>query len=185
MTKILPFLFLLIWTEGLSSQSLASIYSGRQGEVRFLSEAPLESIEASSGQLQGAINVEERKFAFLVDIRSFQGFNSALQREHFQENYMESELYPKAYFSGTFIGNVDLTQNGRYRLRAKGHLFIHGKSQERIIEGTIEVEKGIIKVESYFTVLLSDHDINIPRIVTQKIASEIRVWVNTSLTPRK
>ena len=58
------------------------------GKVSFLSEAPLELIKAASDKLKGAIDKTQNTFAFAVDIHSFKGFNSDLQREHFHENYM-------------------------------------------------------------------------------------------------
>jgi hypothetical protein len=53
-------------------------------------------------------------------MRSFQGFNSPLQKEHFNENYVESDKFPEASFKGKIIEDQDLTVDGTYELRAKG-----------------------------------------------------------------
>ena len=88
---------------------------------------------------------------------------------------MESDKYPKATFSGKIIESVDFNSTGDLEVRAKGDLVIHGKSQVRIIKAKISLSKDGIQISSEFKVLLMDHDISIPRVVSQKIATEIDV----------
>lgn len=151
------------------------------GVVKFRSDAPLEVIQATSKRLQGAIDLEQSTFAWSVDNNSFEGFNSPLQREHFNENYIESDKHPKTTFTGKIIEKVDFQQDGTYTVRAKGQFTIHGISQERIIKSTLTLKKGVAHIHSEFTVLLADHDIRIPRIVHQKIAEQIAVTVDADL----
>lgn len=146
-----------------------------QGSIDFTSNAELELIKAASDKLTGLLDLSDRQFAFRLEIRSFQGFNSNLQREHFNENYMESAKFPVATFAGKIIEAVNFDENGEYDVRAKGDLVIHGKSQVRIIRAKVIVSRDRIQIESSFKVPLSDHDISIPRIVNQKIATEIDV----------
>jgi hypothetical protein len=54
-------------------------------------------------------------------------------------------------------------------------------SQERIIKSEVEVKNGTMKVKSKFTVLLSDHNIPIPRVVKEKLANEIKVEIKAEL----
>jgi polyisoprenoid-binding protein YceI len=158
----------------LALQSQAT-FVANEGKVNFISNAPLEVIKASSEKLQGAIDAEKRTFLFKIPIKSFKGFNSALQRTHFNENYMESDKYPEATFKGKIIENIDLQEAGTHEVRAKGKLFIHGVEQDRIIKATLVSEKNKVKVISEFNVPLSDHNITIPKLVYQKIATEIEV----------
>ncbi|MCB0676014.1 MAG: YceI family protein [Saprospiraceae bacterium] len=159
---------------GLNAQEL---FKTGKSQVYFKSDAPLELIEATSGELKGVINMEDRSFAFSIPVRSFQGFNSPLQREHFNENYLESADYPNATFVGKVIEKVDLTQPGEYIVRAKGQLTIHGVEQERIIRSKVVSSNGRLTVTSFFTVLLAEHQITIPKIVYQKIAEVIQVHI--------
>jgi polyisoprenoid-binding protein YceI len=147
----------------------------QKGQVNFTSNAELELIKASSTQVQGLVDPANNQFAFTIDIKSFNGFNSALQREHFNEKYMESETYPRARFAGKIIEQIDFSHNGVYEVRAKGDLDIHGQKQTRIIKAKVTAQNGVLKVESSFTVPLADHNISIPNIVSQKIATEIAV----------
>jgi polyisoprenoid-binding protein YceI len=157
-------------------------YSVRTGQVAFVSNAELELIKASSNEVQGLIDPATNQFAFTVDIKTFKGFNSELQREHFNEKYMESERFPKARFSGKLIEQVDFQKNGTYDVRAKGDLEIHGVKQTRIIRGKLTVNDGAVKIESVFVVPLSDHNIAVPSIVSQKIATEIEVALNATMS---
>jgi hypothetical protein len=147
------------------------------GKIDFTSDALLELISASSEKARGIIDPNTRQFAFVVSTRSFKGFNSDLQREHFNEKYMESEKYPESTFVGTLTGSVNFKVDGVYQVYARGTLSVHGKKQPRTISGTITVANGKLTVDSYFIVPLADHDITIPKIVNQKIATEIRVTV--------
>jgi polyisoprenoid-binding protein YceI len=162
--------------------SSAQIYRATEGTIHFLSDAPLELIEAQSDELDGAMRNEDRTFAFSVSIQSFEGFNSALQREHFLENYLESDKMPKATFTGKIIEKIDLTQAGSYVVRVKGALTVHGITKERIIRSTLKTDGTHIEISSTFEVELDDHGIRIPRIVYQKIAESITVTVDAQLS---
>ena len=158
------------------------VFRCENGKINFKSEAPLEVISAKSGKLRGVIDTAKQTFAWSVEIKTFEGFNSPLQREHFNENYMESKKYPKASFSGKIIEKIDFQKNGTYSVRAKGQLNIHGVEQERIIKSQLEVSGGKLRVQASFTVPLADHNITIPKVVYQKIAEEIAITVNAELT---
>ncbi len=165
----------------LSVQAQAQIFSITKGKVDFRSDAPLELITASSKDLKGKIDVEKRQFAFSVKMNSFMGFNSPLQREHFNENYVESDVFPDASFTGKIIEEVNLAADGTYEIRAKGKFTIHGVTQDRIIKSTVVVKNGMIRLDAAFTVLLADHNIPVPKVVHEKLASEIKVNVTAEL----
>jgi len=162
-----------------------NIYSTREGRVYFLSDAPLEMISASSDQLIGVLNVQDRRFSFSIPVNTFEGFNSSLQKTHFNEDYLETDIYPQATFKGKIIEEVDLGMAGQYRIRAKGTLDIHGLSVDRIIRCDLRVTPGTIEVKAEFTIFLDDHDIKIPSIVNQKIAEEIQVSIECVLQAPK
>jgi polyisoprenoid-binding protein YceI len=174
-----PFLFLLLLCSGaLRAQSKLAV---KKSEMSFTSNAELELIKASSNKVQGLIDPSSNKFAFAVDIRSFQGFNSKLQQEHFNEKYMESDKYPQASFSGKIIEPIDFSADRTYDVRAKGELNIHGQKQTRIIKAKVTIDKGQVLVQTHFVVPLADHNISIPTIVSQKIATEIEIDFNATM----
>ena len=168
-------LCLLYLNSGVSQDHLLR---AENGKVNITSEAPLELIAAGSQSLRGIIDPAVRSFAFTMRINSFEGFNSEMQQTHFLENYMEQQKYPNATFKGKFIEEIPFDQPGIYSVRAKGMLEVHGVARERIIKGTLEVANGQTNLRTSFLVPVSDHGINIPKIVAQKIAEEIRVDID-------
>jgi hypothetical protein len=171
---------LLFFIPGIFSAGLKPplIYVVKKSLISFHSNTRSELIKASSTALKGIIDMEKRTFAFSVAMKTFEGFNSPLQKEHFHENYMESDKFSTASFSGHIIEEDDFTKDGIYNIRAKGKFSIHGVEQERILQGDLVVKSNVIKLNCIFTVFLSEHDIKIPRIVHEKLASEIKVMVS-------
>lgn len=153
--------------------------------MSFTSNAELELITASSDKVQGLIDPTNNQFAFSVDVVSFEGFNSRLQKEHFNEKYMESDRYPKARFIGKIIEPINFSTDGSWDVRAKGELEIHGQKQTRIIKSKVTIENGIVSIETRFLVPLADHNISIPAIVSQKIATEIEVDFKATMAPQE
>lgn len=172
--------WLLLLLPGIATTQ-QQIYKTQTGKISFISEAPLEVISASSKKMEGIIVADVMSFAFSVTIRTFEGFNNGLQQQHFYENYMETDKYEDATFYGKIIEQVPLSQPGTYQVRAKGQLKIHGISKERILKAEVISTGSSLKLNATFMVPLADHQIEVPRIVNQKIAQEIEVTVQATL----
>lgn len=152
-------------------------YYTDNAKVNFSSDAPQELINASSDALRGLIDTDKKTFTFKVLMRTFTGFNSALQKEHFNDKYLESEKYPEAMFTGKIIEDIDFNTTGKYTIRAKGKLSIHGVEHERIIKTEITINNDEIAFSTGFNVLLAEFNIKIPKVVHEKISSEISIEV--------
>ncbi len=179
--RFIAAMLLLVMLSG-SKQLPQQVFNISKGSISIQSDAPLELIKAASTDLKGKLDAVKKLFAFTIKISSFKGFNSPLQKEHFNENYLESGKYPDAFFKGKIIEEVDFGKDGTYTIRAKGKLNIHGVEQDRIIKSIMTLKNGQITIKSNFTVQLADHNIPIPKVVHEKLASEINVEVNAVLT---
>jgi len=175
-------LFAILLAASVTAQDLRSV---QRSEITFLSEAPMERVTAKSTQCTGLIDLQQRTFAVQVPVRSFEGFNSPLQREHFNENYLESGDHPMITFQGRIIESTDLARPGNYQVRAKGKFTVHGVTRERIIECQCVVTPDGIRVTSTFNVLVEDHAIRVPRVVQQKVASQVDVKLDLRFGPKK
>ncbi len=185
MFKIFPvILILLISIMGFTPVDKV-VYRTKKGTAKFISVAPLETIKAESHSLKGILDTSQNTFAFSITINSFQGFNSALQEQHFYENYMETGAFPLATFSGKIIELIDYATPGIYTVRAKGVMIIHGVKVERIIKSTVMIRENDMYIRSAFVVPLAEHNIKIPRIVNQKISPDIQVEIEATLIPEK
>ncbi len=164
--------------------SHSQVFVCKDGQIKFTSEAPLELIKAQSSKASGALDCSNKNVLFMISIDSFEGFNSSLQKEHFRENYMETTKFPTATFKGKIIEDIDFTKKGTYNVRAKGIFTIHGVEKEKIVKVKVVVKDKVIEVETSFEVALEDHNINIPKVVNQKIASMIMVELNAAMKPK-
>ncbi len=167
-----------------AADPVATLFKTSKGSVSFSSKAPMELIRAKSTKLVGLINTEKNSFAFQVAVISFEGFNSELQREHFNENYMESTKFPKVKFVGKINGDVNYAKSGTYSVLVKGKLNVHGVEKEKEFPASITIIGESISLKSIFEVPLSDHDISIPTIVNQKLAKVITCKVQAELAPK-
>lgn len=164
----------------------AQKYFSREGKVSFFSDAPLEKIEAHNSKATAVVDAESGKMEWAVLIKAFQ-FEKALMQEHFNENYMESDKYPKALFKGevTNMGAINLGKDGEYKADVKGSLTIHGVTREIEAPGKFIVKDGNITATSSFTVLVADYEIEIPAVVRDNIAKEVRIDIDAALQELK
>ena len=162
----------------------AQIYSAKTCKITFFSETPLENIEATNKVVVALLNTATKEIVFKIPMITFE-FEKDMMREHFNENYVESDKYPKATFKGKINETVDLTTNGTYKLSATGKLTVHGVERERTIEGTIIVKDKELDLKTEFTIALKDHDIDIPKLVVMNLAEEVLVKVHATYVPYK
>ena len=82
----------------------AQKYYTKTGKTDFkASVAAFEPVEAKSNSTTAVLKVDSGEFAALLFIKSFH-FKVALMEEHFNENYMDSDKFPKATFKGKLEG---------------------------------------------------------------------------------
>jgi hypothetical protein len=174
MMKGLVVLLLLFF---ISLHSQGQTYLTRNGFIGFYSKTPLEDIRAENRQAYGIIDVAKKNIAFTLLVKGFT-FQKQLMQTHFNENYAESDRYPKASFSGTYAGDVDVTKNGTYPVQVKGQLAFHGVTRTIEVPATIEVQDGVLLGKSEFKLKPVDFDIEIPSIVREKIAQQMDVKVD-------
>jgi polyisoprenoid-binding protein YceI len=161
-------------------------YYTKTGKIDFSSKAPLEDIEAQNKTVTAVLDTKTGALQFSVQMKSFE-FEKALMQEHFNENYVESDKYPKAEFRGVVANNaaVNYAKEGSYPVRVKGKLTLHNVTKDVEVPGTIKVANGKIDAASTFTIRLSDYKISIPSPVKNKISNTIRITVDTNLEPLK
>jgi len=160
---------------------LAQKYMTRNAEVYFFSDKDaVEVVEATNNQVGAVIDLEAGEIAFQIQMRAFH-FDIALMEEHFNENYVESELYPKATFRGSFV-KLPKDLSTPQTLTVSGTMEFHGIKKEIEIQVILSLKDVVLQGDAKFYLLCSDFNIDIPKIVSDKIANSIEVTVNASLT---
>ena len=103
-------------------------------------------------------------------------------QEHFNENYMESDKFPKAVFKGKIDhwSNIAIADTA-IDVSLSGSLTIHGVTRAITETGQIWHEGELIKGTSAFDITVADYDIEIPKVVRNNIAKIVRVDIAVQL----
>ena len=150
----------------------------RSGYTAFFSETPLQDIKAENRQVHAVIDPGKKTLAFAMLLKGFL-FDKELMQEHFNENFVESDKFPKSTFTGSYTGNVDLTRNGTYNVQVTGNLVLHGVTKSISVPATLQVQDKKLLGQSRFNLKPADFNIKIPALVRDKIAQQIDVLIKT------
>jgi len=184
MTNSIKIIFILVIGIISAYSVQAQKYMTKNGNIKFYSETPIETIEATNNQVNTALDSKTGDLVFKVLIKSF-NFEKALMQEHFNENYMESDKFPNSTFQGkvTNISTIDFTKEGTYEATIEGDLTIHGVTKKISEKATFTVKAGDkVHGTSKFNVKPADYDIKIPGAVVKNIAETIEVTVDVELS---
>lgn len=166
-TGIIALLFLL------TAQESENKIIARQGQVSFFSYTSVENIKARNNQVLSIIDLDNSKIAVSMLMNAFV-FEKALMREHFNESYVESDIYPKASFEGEII-DFDRSLEGEQTKMVKGIFSMHGVSKALEIKTKIERTNGRYVLTGTFEAYVKDYEIKIPPLLAGNIAKVISV----------
>lgn len=162
----------------------AQRYLSKNTFVKFYSYTPLEKIEAVNNTGACVLDIATGNVELSVLNTAF-NFKKALMQQHFNENYMESEKFPKAKFKGKMddLTSVNFTKAGTYKVTVSGELNMHGTSKKIIVPATFTIDaNGKIIGETKFNIKPEDYNIQIPNLVKDNIAKEIEITSKAELS---
>ena len=154
----------------------------KTGKLTFEASVPaFEEVKAKNESVTCVLNPSTGEIASLALIKGFR-FKVALMEEHFNENYMESDSYPKATFKGK-IDNFDISKltATAQNFTIKGKMEMHGKSKDISITAAIKKSSDGVTVNSNFTVNTDDFGIDIPSVVSKKVSKKVAVKLDATL----
>ena len=159
-------------------------YKTSVGEVSFDASSPLEDIKATNDQVNAILDVTSGEMAAVLLIKDFE-FRRKLMQEHFNENYMHSDEFPKAVFTGN-LSDFDFaainTQDQEFQL--SGEITIHGVTKPLKTAVQLRQSANGISCRLNFVVQTEEHDIKVPRVVFKKVAQEVNVNAAFLLHPQ-
>lgn len=164
-----------------TAASAQKLYT-KNGSTSFFSSTKMEDIKAENNQVLCVLNTQTGELQFSLLNKGFH-FSKALMEEHFNENYMESNKFPKSTFKGsiTDVSKVNFSKDGTYPVSVKGDLNIHGVTKNVTAAGSIVVKDGKATASSKFSLKLADHNISIPGAVKGNISESVEITVNCLL----
>jgi YceI-like domain len=166
------------------SGAMLQRYTTASGQSTFFSSAPLEDIEALNSRVAAIFDLTSGQLAFSMLMKDFQ-FKNSLMQEHFNENYAESERYPRARFTGKLVTMPTEAQlrSGPQPVYVQGTLTIHNVRRKVRVPGTLQLRGTDLVVTSKFNVAPADYKIKIPALVRNNIAKSIDVSVILACQP--
>lgn len=179
MNKIITLLLMLTAWTGFTQES--DQFITRQGQASFFSYTSVENIQASNNQILSIIDLSKKEIAISMLMRAFV-FKKSLMEEHFNESYIESDIYPKATFEGSIL-DFDASISETQTKIIKGSLTIHGVVKETEIKTKIEKADGTYILSGDFEVEIKDYDIKVPPILARNIAKTISVTFRFEYMP--
>jgi hypothetical protein len=180
MKRISIFLILLTVAIAANGQKFMT----KNGYIGFLSHTPMEDIKGDNNQVASILDIASGEIVFQALVKSFH-FDRALMEEHFNENYMESDKYPKSSFKGKILNlsSVNFSKNGSYDVTVEGELTIHDVANKITVKGTLDVVTGGINANSKFNISPEDYKISIPGVVREKINKNLELTVTMKYAP--
>lgn len=177
-------MLLLILATATTGSIFGQRYFTREGHISFRSETPIQTIEAHNRSVSSVWDKASGRLEFAANIKAFQ-FENGLMQQHFNENYMESDKYPKATFKGQLSNPsaVNTGKDGQYTATVKGQLNIHGVSRDIQTNASFQVQSGKTSATASFQIALDDYGIDIPTIVRLNISNTVTIKVNVAYQP--
>ena len=157
--------------------------STKNGTIDFEASVPsFEEVKGVNQNVSAILNLDSGEFAALALMTGFR-FKVALMEEHFNENYVESSKYPKAVFKGNIRDfNKDGMPEGKSEWTIDGSLTLHGVTKELSVPISIDNSGDMVTLSTSFSVKPGDFDIDIPSVVSKKIAEEVQVIADFNLS---
>jgi hypothetical protein len=181
MKKAIIIFALLIMGTTVFSQKMIT----RNGKITFEASMPsFEEIKGTNSTASCILDGATGDFVALALIKSFK-FKAPLMEEHFNENYMESNLFPKATFKGKIL-NFDAKKLSAIKTTydLEGDLTIHGVTKKVKTKINLIFTSGKVITTSSFDIKPQDYNIEIPSLVKDKIAKNIDTSINFTLEPQ-
>ncbi|TRX23362.1 YceI family protein [Flavobacterium franklandianum] len=172
MIKILTTLVFLILSTILFSQKLMT----RSGEIKFEASMPaFEEVAAKNNTVSCLFDTSSGEIAVLALVKGFR-FKVPLMEEHFNENYIESDQFPKASFKGK-ITNFDVSKaaSAKSTFDVEGDLTLHGVTKKVKTKITFVKSGEKLITTCKFKVKPLDYNIEIPSVVKSKIAETVEI----------
>ncbi len=153
------------------------VYSTKSATVRFVAVDD-NDIDATNKKAVSRLETNG-KLSFIMLMKDF-SFDMETMQEHFNEEYVESDKFPRGFFNGqiTNIKSVNFAKDGKYPVIVKGNMQVHGVNKAIQTNGVIEIIKGLPKASAKFTVTLKDFGIG--GVLIKMVADKVDIEVTAS-----
>ena len=130
-----------------------------------------------------AIDPAKYTVQFEASIKNFAFSNPKIQEHFNQENWLNSDKFPKATFNGVITNPsaINFKKDGTYNVTVEGDLTIKGKTNKVTAPATIVVAGSTLKTSASFSIKLADFGVEGQPITAGKVAAEPKISVSADL----
>jgi len=146
-------------------------FGTRNAKVSFIATND-EDVKAVNNEVASRLS-DNGQLSFSLLIKGFK-FEYAEMQDKFNNDYAESNKFPRAEFKGSIsnIKDINFTKDGSYKAVVKGNLILHGVTQPLTVNGLITVKAGKVSATGKFLIVMKDYKID-ASAVTEKVNAEI------------
>ena len=173
-------LFLLFF----SISTKAQVYMTKHGHVQFVSHSTLENFTGKSDYLVGRMNLADSTVQFYVDLTTV-STGVRLRDEHMQEEYLQTDKYPFAQFSGKIVSSYDPANTDTQQVTVKGTFKVHNVSHVITVKGQLKIGQDKLYVHAAWPVKLGAYNISIPQVLFMKVSPIQAVSISTEMDRKK
>lgn len=143
------------------------------GKVEFHTSSIMSDIEAVSDEITASVDLESGLVDIRIPISSFE-FEYDMMKDHFNEDYLESDVYPDATFEGKVnqaLGDIE----SALEVDVTGDLIIHGVKKKISVTATISEKDGFTRVKCVFPIVFKDFNVDEPSILSKSVAKDVEL----------
>jgi polyisoprenoid-binding protein YceI len=173
-----------------SALAQAKTYTITEGQVQFVSEAPLERFTGKNTKVSGTVTVDpakptEAKATVKIDATGFKT-NIELRDEHLQsDSWLDAKKHKEAIFEVTKVTGITALKDGQTaEATVTGRFTLHGVTKELTAKAKVRLAGNTLHIQTSFPVKLEDHKISIPSIVALKVAPIVTANVDLKATAK-
>jgi hypothetical protein len=167
----------ILFMSGATTLSAQKKYSTNNAIVHFIAVDD-NDIDAVNNEVVSRLE-PNGDLSFILLVKNFK-FEMETMQKHFNTEYLESDKFPRAFFSGKIsnISAVNFSKDGKYPISVTGNMQVHGVNKNLQTNGFIEIKNGVVKANAQFTVTLKDFGIG--GVLIKMVADKINIDVTAT-----
>ena len=173
---------MIIWA--LPTVTQAQVFKTEHGKALVHSEATLENFTGKSDYLVGQVDLKNSKVDFYLDLSTL-STGVELRDEHMQEEFLETNKYPFAQFSGKLISPFDPTSADTQKVKVKGKFKIHEVTRNIVVSGEMAQQNHQLYVHAEWQLQLPDYNIKIPQVLFMKVSKTQKLSITATMDEKK
>lgn len=159
----------------------AQVFDTRNGYAEFESKASIESFKGISRNLTGQLSLPDSTLDFFLDLNTI-ATGITLRDRQMRENYLETEQFPFAEFTGKFYTGIDLSSESAQKIFVRGTFTIHGVKKELDVVATVTPKgRNSLMATASWPLKLSDFGIEVPSLLFYRLNETLILTINVDL----